>query len=349
MMKWGKKKKPSSSSTSTSSTSTNTLPAHLHLISHVLPRSWLSKFKQTTEKPVSKNNLNVMKKHNLEKSSPRVALSQRLRQSNYYKDEDGFWRLRFDEDNTGFSPKFALSKPSCVDCKTSAKQVATTTTAKKSRVVVKQGGGDNAKEEILQRTYDRIMAATEELHKELDDVDGFRKSVEKEVWRDLKDAKIRQIMSKNEQQQQQQQQQRRPQPQQQQEEQRKSFYVSREMKGRVRSPRTPLRTESCKIRAIEDIKRAKMIKKKAKEIEQVKYGSYAIVKRSCDPHHDFKESMVEMIMEKNIRRSEELEELLACYLTLNSEEYHDVIVKVFRQVWCDLQQQQQQQQSSYCM
>ncbi|KAK8511041.1 hypothetical protein V6N13_013454 [Hibiscus sabdariffa] len=65
-------------------------------------------------------------------------------------------------------------------------------------------------------------------------------------------------------------------------------------------------------------------------------GSLAVVKSSLDPQRDFRESMVEMIVEKNIRASKDMEDLLACYLSLNSNEYHDVIVKVFKQIWFDL-------------
>ncbi|XP_068642728.1 transcription repressor OFP1-like [Aristolochia californica] len=64
--------------------------------------------------------------------------------------------------------------------------------------------------------------------------------------------------------------------------------------------------------------------------------SFAVVKSSFDPQKDFRDSMVEMIVENNIRASKDLEELLACYLSLNSNEYHDVIVKVFEQIWFDL-------------
>lgn len=64
--------------------------------------------------------------------------------------------------------------------------------------------------------------------------------------------------------------------------------------------------------------------------------SFAVVKSSSNPHRDFKDSMLEMIVENNIRASKDLEELLACYLSLNSREYHDVIVKVFEQIWFDL-------------
>ncbi|KAK1412727.1 hypothetical protein QVD17_34204 [Tagetes erecta] len=64
--------------------------------------------------------------------------------------------------------------------------------------------------------------------------------------------------------------------------------------------------------------------------------SFAIVKSSFDPQKDFMESMKEMIVENNLRRSEDLEHLLACYLSLNSDEYHDVIVKAFEQIWFTL-------------
>ncbi|XP_038980841.1 transcription repressor OFP1 isoform X2 [Phoenix dactylifera] len=63
---------------------------------------------------------------------------------------------------------------------------------------------------------------------------------------------------------------------------------------------------------------------------------FAIIKSSSDPQRDFRDSMVEMIVENNIWASKDLEELLACYLSLNSNEYHDLIVKVFEQIWFDL-------------
>lgn len=65
-------------------------------------------------------------------------------------------------------------------------------------------------------------------------------------------------------------------------------------------------------------------------------GSFAIVKSSVDPQTDFRDSMVEMIVENNIRASKDLEDLLACYLSLNSSEYHDLIVNAFEQIWFDM-------------
>ncbi|CAL0328343.1 unnamed protein product [Lupinus luteus] len=60
--------------------------------------------------------------------------------------------------------------------------------------------------------------------------------------------------------------------------------------------------------------------------------SFAIVKSSLNPQRDFRESMMEMIEQNNIRSSKDLEDLLASYLSLNSDEYHDLIIKVFRQI-----------------
>ncbi|CAN6977044.1 unnamed protein product [Brassica oleracea var. botrytis] len=69
------------------------------------------------------------------------------------------------------------------------------------------------------------------------------------------------------------------------------------------------------------------------ENKQVVLESFAVVKRSVDPKKDFRESMVEMIEENNIRASKDLEDLLACYLSLNPKEYHDLIIHVFEQIW----------------
>ncbi|KAJ6349130.1 hypothetical protein OIU77_006671 [Salix suchowensis] len=64
--------------------------------------------------------------------------------------------------------------------------------------------------------------------------------------------------------------------------------------------------------------------------------SFAVVMSSVDPQRDFKDSMMEMIVENNIRDSKDLEDLLACYLSLNSKEYHHFIVKAFEQIWFDM-------------
>ena len=61
--------------------------------------------------------------------------------------------------------------------------------------------------------------------------------------------------------------------------------------------------------------------------------SVAVVKKSQNPHRDFKKSMLEMILEKQIFEAEDLQELLQCFLSLNSRQYHGVIVQAFSEVW----------------
>ncbi|KAH7528626.1 hypothetical protein FEM48_Zijuj05G0092100 [Ziziphus jujuba var. spinosa] len=51
-------------------------------------------------------------------------------------------------------------------------------------------------------------------------------------------------------------------------------------------------------------------------------GSFAVVKKSNDPHNDFRTSMVEMIVEKQIFSAKDLEQLLPCFLSLNSHHHH---------------------------
>ncbi|XP_057768094.1 transcription repressor OFP8-like [Salvia miltiorrhiza] len=61
--------------------------------------------------------------------------------------------------------------------------------------------------------------------------------------------------------------------------------------------------------------------------------SLAVVKRSSDPYSDFRNSMVEMIVEKHIFATKDLENLLRCFLSLNSYHHHKVIVEVFAEIW----------------
>ncbi|KAG6503237.1 transcription repressor OFP4-like [Zingiber officinale] len=60
--------------------------------------------------------------------------------------------------------------------------------------------------------------------------------------------------------------------------------------------------------------------------------SLVVMKSSANPLRDFAESMMEMIVENNVQEKNELEELLACYLSLNAQEHHEVIMKVFEHV-----------------
>ncbi|KAF8107587.1 hypothetical protein N665_0119s0052 [Sinapis alba] len=145
-------------------------------------------------------------------------------------------------------------------------------------------------------------------------------------WQQLKETKLREVKLKAD-------------------KQRKSMYLRRDVgtkensKVRVFSPRS---SEKCRVKAIEDLKKAKL---RAREQELViateedggmENESFAVVKCSSDPRKDFRDSMIEMIMENGINQPEELKELLVCYLRLNSDEYHDMIINVFQQVHNDL-------------
>lgn len=68
-------------------------------------------------------------------------------------------------------------------------------------------------------------------------------------------------------------------------------------------------------------------------MREVMKGSVAVVKRSSEPYEDFKKSMVEIILEKQLFGARELEELLRCFLSLNTTQYHGVIVEAFTDIW----------------
>lgn len=103
---------------------------------------------------------------------------------------------------------------------------------------------------------------------------------------------------------------------------------------RVSSSGVKLRTNSPRITT--NSKKIQVSRKSVSSRRTSVTESFAVVKSSRNPQKDFRESMVEMIVENNIRASKDLEELLACYLSLNSDEYHDLIIKVFKQIWFDI-------------
>ncbi|KAL4324916.1 hypothetical protein GQ457_11G008310 [Hibiscus cannabinus] len=61
--------------------------------------------------------------------------------------------------------------------------------------------------------------------------------------------------------------------------------------------------------------------------------SLAVEKESDDPYLDFRYSMLQMILEKEIYSKDELKELLRCFLKLNSPYYHGIIVTAFTDIW----------------
>ncbi|XP_076883419.1 transcription repressor OFP6-like [Bidens hawaiensis] len=62
-------------------------------------------------------------------------------------------------------------------------------------------------------------------------------------------------------------------------------------------------------------------------------NSLAVEKDSDDPYVDFRESMLQMITEKEIYGKDDLRELLNCFLQLNSPYYHGIIIRAFTEIW----------------
>ncbi|KAI4295966.1 hypothetical protein L6164_035959 [Bauhinia variegata] len=62
----------------------------------------------------------------------------------------------------------------------------------------------------------------------------------------------------------------------------------------------------------------------------------AMEKSSYDPREDFRESMVEMIMTNRLQDPKDLRNLLNYYISMNSEEYHSLILDVFHEVCTNL-------------
>ncbi|KAL5227051.1 hypothetical protein ABZP36_015316 [Zizania latifolia] len=66
--------------------------------------------------------------------------------------------------------------------------------------------------------------------------------------------------------------------------------------------------------------------------EQVRRG-FAVVKRSRDPYSDFRSSMAEMVVGRQLFGAAELERLLRSYLSLNAPRHHPVILQAFSDIW----------------
>ncbi|PON83705.1 Ovate protein family, C-terminal [Trema orientale] len=58
-------------------------------------------------------------------------------------------------------------------------------------------------------------------------------------------------------------------------------------------------------------------------------GSTCVVKCSTDPISDMRESIMEMIREVGACDWNDIEELVYCYIALNSSDVHDVIIDAF--------------------
>ncbi|XP_006292926.2 transcription repressor OFP6 [Capsella rubella] len=65
-------------------------------------------------------------------------------------------------------------------------------------------------------------------------------------------------------------------------------------------------------------------------------AAVAVEKDSDDPYLDFRQSMLQMILENQIYTKDELRELLQCFLSINSHNHHGIIVRAFSEIWEDV-------------
>ncbi|CAL9040549.1 unnamed protein product [Musa banksii] len=61
-------------------------------------------------------------------------------------------------------------------------------------------------------------------------------------------------------------------------------------------------------------------------------GSMAVVKESSDPYLDFRDSMLQMIVEMEIYAWEDLRDLLHRFLALNAPRHHHLILRAFAEI-----------------
>ena len=77
----------------------------------------------------------------------------------------------------------------------------------------------------------------------------------------------------------------------------------------------------------------------AEEEQELEYGrrvareSVAVAVDSAEPYEDFRESMVQMVVEKEIYAWDDLNDLLHQFLSLNSPRHHPLILHAFADLW----------------
>ncbi|KAJ8477100.1 hypothetical protein OPV22_020827 [Ensete ventricosum] len=74
-------------------------------------------------------------------------------------------------------------------------------------------------------------------------------------------------------------------------------------------------------------------RRRRKKQGRVARESVAVVKQTSEPYSEFKESMVQMIVEKDIYGWDDLNDLLHRFLSLNSPRHHHLILHAFADLW----------------
>ncbi|ESQ55500.1 hypothetical protein EUTSA_v10027385mg [Eutrema salsugineum] len=349
MMRWGRKKPVSSSSSSSSSG-----------LSRAYPVSWFSKSSGSSDlKPAKEKKQDEKASQNM---SAKSSLSSTKRRNDIHESSKRFQRVSLEKENAATRPADMESSEKFEEIMSSVRKKvrefqretrgfleAEAMDRDQGTVIMTPRIQVNRDKQRCERRDQRLLeqkpkrseqdaevkakksarrTGTGTYSREDSVILGHTVTKTAHQWEKLKEIKLREVKLKADQ-------------------QRKSLYLRRELnrlgtkensKVRVFSPRA---SEKCRVKAIEDLKKAKL---RAREhelgIEAADGGmeneSFAVVKCSSDPQKDFRDSMIEMIMENGINHPEELKDLLVCYLRLNTDEYHDMIINVFQQVHGDL-------------
>nr|XP_043611563.1 probable transcription repressor OFP9 [Erigeron canadensis] len=77
-------------------------------------------------------------------------------------------------------------------------------------------------------------------------------------------------------------------------------------------------------------------RKKVREENNKLFVMVAMEKSSYNLREDFRESMKEMITANRISQPKDLRRLLNCYISMNSDEFHSIILEAFHEVCSNL-------------
>lgn len=119
----------------------------------------------------------------------------------------------------------------------------------------------------------------------------------------------------------------------------KNSDTSPEFDGNLEIKLRPIKTKGSERDAFTDQPSSPTMRSRRLRVYQTRnplMRGFIVVKSSVNPWMDFRESVMDMIAENGIREEKDFEELLTCYLVLNSSEYHALIIEVFKKIWIDV-------------
>ncbi|CAN6913655.1 unnamed protein product [Brassica oleracea] len=293
MMKWGKKKPVSSSS------SPGLSRAH-----HV---SWFSKLTGSSDLKLAKEKKKQDDDEASQKMSSKSSLGSTKRRNDTHESSKRFQRVSAEKENATTRSANMESNEKFEEIMSSVRkkvrdfQRETMDGDKETVIMTPRIQVNRDRQQRCERRDQKLLEQKPKRPEQNPEVkvkkparrtgtSNSRETLVAHQWQHLKETKLREVKLKAD-------------------KQRKSMYLRRELgtkensKVRVFSPRS---SEKCRVKAIEDLKKAKL---RAKE-QEMENESFAVVKCSSDPQKDFRDSVIEMIMENGINRPEELKELL---------------------------------------